>query len=378
MSYVAISFPVSAGTPKQRKDESLRKATKFSKELGLKPGVDVELTQIREGTYGLVMPSDLDDEVLIKAKRLGGKVSQFVESQEPTVNINEATWIKLGTAAPGMRFKMNGTQASDPQEGKILPGSYFVLGIDESNGGKFVTLGKVDKLVEIGREGKGRYVYNVDIDLLSKSLETPAVKTESKKINESTSVESDRTDEILDMLLENDPYVKASKKKAEAKAAKTESEDEPSLEDMVAASMDEVVAPSSDLVESAESVETSEEKTDETPADNSETSEEDSVEDSEKEADEDTKQESEDEDVDPELYLEGRAIVEALTEAGYDVDKMSEDELHEAIMKLPEDEDEATEKSDSKDAEASAPVDEEPEASEKSESDDSFEATETK
>lgn len=132
MSYVAISFPVSKGTPESRKVESLKLAKKFSKELGLVPGKDVQIDLIRESTYGVVLPADVDNAVIKSAKRFGGKVAPFVESDTSARNdIKEGTWINLPKAAAGVRWKMEGTKESDPQEGKILPGDYFVLGIEE-------------------------------------------------------------------------------------------------------------------------------------------------------------------------------------------------------------------------------------------------------
>jgi len=355
MSYVAITFPISTGTDKQRKNESLRKANQFSKQLGLKPGVDVELTLIREGTYGLVLPSDLDDEVLQKAKKLGGKVSSFVESATPKAKINEGTWVKLGKAAPGIRFMMKGTSASNPQEGKILPGSYYVLGIEESNGGTYATLGKVDKLHEIGRDGKGRYTYNIDLATLSAVLETPAVKQESKTLKESKNEDTteidendDRSQQILDLLLENDPGIqKVKQKEAKLEEAKKAGETvDLSIEDLVAISMQEVTGETPVIVESTEAVETADEDSKEDSTSEDTESEEETAKEDEVPADE-VKAEAEVDEIDPDLYLESRQIVQALEEAGHDVEKMSEDELAEAILALSkDDETETTEKSE--------------------------------
>lgn len=344
MSYVAITFPISTGTDKQRKNESLRKANQFSKQLGLKPGVDVELTLIREGTYGLVLPSDLDDEVLQKAKKLGGKVSSFVESATPKAKINEGSWIKLDKAAPGIRFMMTGTSASNPQEGKILPGSYYVLGIEESNGGRYATLGKVDKLHEIGRDGKGRYTYNIDLDTLSAVISTPAVKQESKTLKESknedaTEIEEndDRSQQILDMLLENDPGIhKVKQKEAKLEAAKKAGETvDLSIEDLVAISMQEVTGETPVIVESTEAAETTTEEDNASEENAEDTTEEETSKD-------EVKAEAETDEIDPDLYLESRQIVQALEEAGHDVEKMTENELTDAILALSKDEETQT------------------------------------
>lgn len=332
MSFVAISFPVSNGPVTQRKNESLRRAKKFAASINAADALD--LAVIREGVYGYVVPSDVDDLVLSAASKHGAKILPFTESEEAPVE--EGKWITLESAAMGVRFNMRGTTPTDPVEGKILPGKYFVLGLQESNGGKYATLGRVDRLAEIGRStGPGRYTYNVDINLLREALAKAEVKTESQKSTKAAKVEAqDRTDEILEMLLENDPHLLAYNKREAAKAAGGAVNEEPTLEQLVEESMN-----GSSSTEVDTSAFENEVGTVEAPAASTEeTTELVESETTETEATEPAKEaESEDEDeegYDPELFAECRAAMAALEEAGFDVDTMTEAELDEALSAL--------------------------------------------
>lgn len=387
MSYVAISFPVTKGTPDSQKTESLKAARKFAKDLGLVPGKDIEVLLIRESTYGVVLPSDVDNEVIMSAKKFGGKVAPFTESDsQAKKSLKEGTWIKLPKAVAGFRHEMHGTTSRNPMEGKVLPGDYFILGIQESNGGAYATLGRVDTLAEIGREGKGRYTYNVDLDILAQTVvkETKTEsKTESTKQVAKNESAHDRSNEILDMLLANDPYVIRQDRAAKAKEESQiqENDKEPSFEDMISMSMEAMVGDTKPVVESES--EKAEETSEETPAEDNVTSEdatasEDSSETTEDSTSEDDKEESE--DLDPETFVEAREILNALEAKGLDVDTMSEEELTSFISQLMEDEskeesdEDKTEKSDDS-TDTDKEVEETKAEEAKAESDDAFEVS---
>ncbi len=337
MNYVAISFPVTTGPTAKRKNESLRLAKKFAASLGAD---DSEITSIREGVYGFVVSSDVDAAVLTAAGKLGGRVTQFVESEVPQVK--EGTWVSLSKAALGIRFSMAGTTASNPEEGRILPGKYYVLGISESNGGTFATLGRVDRLEEIGRaNGPGRYTYNVDLTALRESLAKPDVEKAPAAAAE-TKAERDRSDEILDMLLENDPHVQAEDRASKSKKALTEArtvkntseDDEPSLEDMINAEGNQPKTGAGESQPEGDALVESEDTTEDTaPA---EASSVETVLPGEDTSTEETKEETDelDEEMDPELFAMTRDIAEALQEQGIDIDSLSDEQLDEAIAEL--------------------------------------------
>lgn len=377
MSYVAISFPV-AGQSITKKQESLKRAQKFAKEIGLD---NSDISVIREGVYGCIVSDDIDDAVLGVAKKHNAKILPFVEADTSDVNVNEGQWLVLESATAGIRFEMAGTNPSNPVEGKILPGKYFVLGLQESNGGQHATLGRVDRLADLGK-GNGKYVYNVDISLLKAAMATSA-KTESQKAtkkaekkekNESAHI---RSDVILDMLLENDPYILAENKKngvkeQEKALEETEKKDsptgEPTLEELIQEAVN--LSPetkddsSKNLTESAENTEIAEENATET----------------------EVSEEEEDGEFDPEVYAESRKVIAALEEAGIDIDSLTEDELDEALATLfgeSEDESEASSKEtaeDTKEETTEAPdASEKPEETkEESTDDDAFEVAPAK
>lgn len=397
MSFVAISFPVSSGPLAQRKNESLRRAKKFAKELG---DDGAEMVTIKEGVYGFVVPSDVEREVLAVAKKHDARIIPFHESEESPVK--EGTWIALESAAMGVRFEMSGTKASNAVEGKVLPGKYFVLGIEESNGGVYATLGKVAHLGEIGRQGAGRYVYNVDLNILRESLAAETKAPIKESVKKGAKEEShDRTDEILEMLLENDPYILAEN--ARNRKGLVES-DELTLEEMVNA--EQFGQPKEDdKIEDGEVVEddTTEVVADEEVSDGGEidlTGEDnktDMVESDELallgggrdilEAEEAPKklptvpapkdEDELDEGFDADTFAEIRDIETALVAAGHDIGKMSEAELEEAIAKLSE----ANDKEDAEDSKLAAEAQAEKDAAEAAteaeteDKDESFEAT---
>lgn len=320
MDLLTLSFPSQADTLAKRKFESRANAGKFIKALGLDN--ELEVTQIKEGVFGCTIPGDTSDDILVEAKKFGGKVQPFVESV--AVEVKEGTWISLREAAAGMQFTMKGTEASNPREGSVRPGKYFVLGIEESNGGKYATLGRVDQLSEIGRSsGLGKYVYNVDLSILSAAVDVSA-KNESVKPQKESVIPQDRSLEVLDMLLENDPYVLAEN----ARNKQTKSE-EPTLEELLNIGTE---MSSQDLKESKKDG---------------------------KKVIAESKAENEiaDEGMDPELFIESRTLVAALEEAGYDVDAMTDQEFDEAVDTLL-----AQAASDSEEGSAGKEAEEAPEA----------------
>ena len=263
MDNILITFP------RQTVAESYEAAKKFVESINL----DVNDLHINEETWGIVVPSDTQAEFLEHAGNLGGKVFLLEEEQQPQVE--EKTWIEVHEAVVGARFEMNGSQPVGKQEGRVLPGRYYVMGMQESDGSTFVTLARVDNVAELGqRTGPGRYVYAVDADTLGEAVNRPArqalvaqgrkaqvdaaedayhaqgekagpaldlamskrklstarAEGDKKKIKaakemvrgdradaEAQQVESrqTRSDAILDMLLENDPGILAEKAKEE-------------------------------------------------------------------------------------------------------------------------------------------------------------------
>lgn len=425
MSFVALAFPVTDGPVAGRKNESLRRAKKFVKDVR----ENFEVTLIREGTYGFIVPNDANRNVFVEAGKVGAKVVPFTETKLSPVK--EGQWVELGQEALGVRFEMKGTKAVNPVEGRVLPGKYFVLGIKEANGGMYATLGRVDKLVEIGT-GLGKFTYNVDIENLRESLAVAEVKAESTKaktkkpaIVESKDEYVDETDAILEMLLENDPGVLAEQAKNERRedvkrkivetdTSGVETEQDifeslladstlPKISDMLTESDDDTEAeevdgevtedkatnePSWDensLLESllsSESDEDAEQVTEvadepaaeqdadpvvEDEADTAEAAE--VVEEPAKEEDESAVEESD--DLDPEQYLAMQDMVALMEEAGYDLDKMTEDEIAAVIDSMTEEDGENSDVQGS-DAGDNAAEDIAETGDEEAEEDDSF------
>lgn len=159
MDNILITFP------RQTVAESYEAAKKFVESINL----DVNDLHINEETWGIVVPSDTQAEFLEHAGNLGGKVFLLEEEQQPQVE--EKTWIEVHEAVVGARFEMNGSQPVGKQEGRVLPGRYYVMGMQESDGSTFVTLARVDNVAELGkRNGPGRYVYAVDADTLGEAV----------------------------------------------------------------------------------------------------------------------------------------------------------------------------------------------------------------
>jgi hypothetical protein len=273
MTNVAITFP------RKSIAESYEAAKSFVTQINL--DVD-DLRVIDENVWGLIVPGDTQTQFLEHASKLGGRINLLSEDEDDTFDIEEGKWIEVGEAVEGARFEMDGTTPHNKQEGKILPGKYFTMGIQESNGSTFVTLARVDNVGELGRKtGPGRYVYAVDSEALKEGITcrkdsgykgsgykgTSSMPAASKKatkkskgsvsIGETPSiakklptqvkkVESARSDFILDMLLENDPGILKERAAEEAKQLRliesrralatskiNESECEPTLEELL-------------------------------------------------------------------------------------------------------------------------------------------------
>ena len=162
MDNILITFP------RQTVAESYEAAKKFVESINL----DVNDLHISEETWGIVVPSDTQAEFLEHAGNLGGKVFLLEEEHQP--QFEEKTWIEVHEAVVGARFEMNGSQPVGKQEGRVLPGRYYVMGMQESDGSTFVTLARVDNVAELGkRTGPGRYVYAVDADTLGEAVNRP-------------------------------------------------------------------------------------------------------------------------------------------------------------------------------------------------------------
>lgn len=217
MSYVAATFPSNS------KIDSFGRAKKFAARVGLE---ESDISAIRNGVYGCILPSDISDSVIREIAAAGGKVIPFVESH--TAVVEEGKWIQLEKAVVGTRFEMAGTSPIRQDDGRILPDKFYVLGIQESEGGVFATLGRVDRLGDIGRKsGPGRYIYNVPLDSLREAVMVSStevaspVKSSDDTTGDTQTVatnESDRSMEILDMLLENDEFLARDRRKAQLKA----------------------------------------------------------------------------------------------------------------------------------------------------------------
>lgn len=339
MQLIALSFPSTAATLTKRKNESKASAESFLAELSLQG--ELEVTELKEGVFGCVLPEDVEDAVISRAAKFGAKIIPYQEAEQP--QIQEGTWISLKDRAAGVRFSMRGTEATEPVEGDIKPGKYFVLGIEESNGGTYATLGRVDKLSEIGRSGgPGKFVYNVDLQVLASALDTEAKVETSKPAKNESTVPQDRSLEILDMLLENDPLVLAEARRS---GSNTQEAD---------VTLDELLnisdAPAGgDQIQESKSLQESADKAEKEPLD---------------------------EGMDPDVFLESRAIVSAMEAAGYDLDAMSDKEFDEAVEKfLSEVEAEgATETAEEKSEEQSEEKSEETAEAEDDQKDEAFEA----
>jgi hypothetical protein len=84
--------------------------------------------------------------------------------------LREGEWIKIGDQVEAARIEMSGTQPiGKAVKGQIHAGDYFILGVEEAKNGSVVTLGKVDKLHDIGNKEEGRYLYNVDGQALAEA-----------------------------------------------------------------------------------------------------------------------------------------------------------------------------------------------------------------
>lgn len=376
MSYVAVTFPA-----KGSKSESLASAKKFAKKIGLE---ESDVSSIRRGVYGCILPSDVSSIVLTEASKLGGKVVPFVESKSV---VEEGKWLTLNKAVAGTRFEMSGTTPVAQADGRIMPDKFYVLGIQESEGGVYATLGRVDKLIEIGRKsGPGRYIYNVPLDVLRESIlsDSDSVADEVKSTDGDTSAETtnesteqDRSMEILDMLLENDQFVARDNRKADLKkrAAQERSAKDSviveSEEDLLASLVEESIKNPQKVDYSAEELANYKpltegsapvtegasdelgddgaglldvllgqvnenhddtDTTDEPVVDQQETqvAATEDVEEEEADKEEATDDDAE-EEMDPEVYESVRGIIDAMVEAGIDVDSLDDEQLEEAV-----------------------------------------------
>lgn len=371
MSYVAVTFPAS-GTNKSA--ESLAKAKKFAKKVGLE---ESDVSSIRAGVYGCILPSDVSSIVLNEVAKHGGKVLPFVESKSV---VEEGKWVTVKKAVAGTRFEMSGTTAIGQADGRIMPDKFYVLGIQESDGGVFATLGRVDKLFEIGRKnGPGRYIYNVPLDLLRESLQEEVELPEEVKSTDvassgtqSQTNESDRSLEILDMLLENDQFLAREQrnakmlkqKESESDKVLVETEDsllnslveesinnptkvdysdeelanyKPLAEVDISSAVDDL-NDGSELLGSLLGSFNENHDDQDTLAENTGVNLDKAPMDEPEEVDEPTDGDQdaatdlgEEEELDPEVYESARGIIDAMVEAGIDIDSMDDDQLEEAV-----------------------------------------------
>jgi hypothetical protein len=96
-----------------------------------------------------------------------GKTSAKTQAR----GLGEGVWIDVPQKVEAYRVEMSGTQPiGKPTVGKLHPGKYFVLGVQETRDGPVVTLGRTDKLSDIGSKEEGKYVFNVDGNVLEVAL----------------------------------------------------------------------------------------------------------------------------------------------------------------------------------------------------------------
>jgi hypothetical protein len=193
--YVSVVFP----SANPIRESRLRDSYEMAKDFARLNNIEEEIVKVSSDAYGFVMSADIPYALRGKVTSYGGRFVKFNESSHSGKNakpsfisqakvasksddegshfssgpkskskanqygssdkktfgkIMEHSWLKLEHPMEAYKLEMFGTTVKKSTKGQIVPGDYFVLGIDESNG--IATLSSTKGVSEV--------LFNIDLE----------------------------------------------------------------------------------------------------------------------------------------------------------------------------------------------------------------------